>query len=56
MQEPFVLVVERLSDVAALLIAILAVCLLVLETVYLVVASFYLAARLSTSRQRETSR
>lgn len=56
MQEPFVLVVERLSDLAALLIAVLAVSLLVLETAYLVVASIYLAARLTASTQRETSR
>lgn len=56
MQEPIFLMAERLSDVAALLIAILAASLLVLETIYLVVASFYLAARLTAPRQRETSR
>lgn len=53
MQEPLFLVAERLPDSAVLIIAILAVSLLVLETVFLVVVTFYfVATRQTASRQR----
>lgn len=52
MQEPLFLVAERLPDSAVLIIAILAVSLLLLETVFLVVATFFIAMRHEESRQR----
>lgn len=52
MQEPLFLVAERLPDSAVLIIAILAVSMLVLETVFLVVVTFYMATRPTAPRQR----